>query len=49
MKFLHYAQSFLTKKIQLKNIIKKPTNITLKLLMKMLLKETQKILIEMKS
>ena len=35
MKFLHYAQSFLTKKIQLKNIIKKPTNITLKLLMKM--------------
>ena len=39
----HYGQFFLTtttKKQQLKNVIKKPTNIALKLLMKMLLKET---------
>ena len=36
----HYAQFFLTKKKQLKKMIKKPTNTISKFLIKMLLKET---------
>ena len=45
----HYALFIITKIIQLKKVIKKPTNITLTLLIKMLLNKTLKILIGMKS